>query len=362
YLYGAPRPVEAKITLAVGEPGGRALSRSLTLPILPEGPVLAIRKGFGDDLPVGGTAGFDVVMAAPDGTRLAQAGATWTLSRLEQTYQWYRADGRWSFEPVKSVRRVADGTLDLKADAPAKVARALGFGKYRLEVSAPGRPGAAASVSFSVGWSGSETAEVPDLLDLTLDKAAYTAGDTLQARLNPRFKGRATVTVVGDRLQAVLDVDVPEGGVTVSIPVKAEWGAGAYLVATAYRPLDQAAKRLPGRALGLAWFSVDRAERALTVSVEAPEKTRPRQDLTLPIRLAGLKAGEAARVTVAMVDVGILNLTRYEAPNPVAYFLGQKALGPEIRDLYGYLIDGMQGTLGAIRSGAVAAVGLRAQR
>ncbi len=353
----APRPVEAKITLAVGEPGGRALSRSLTLPILPEGPVLAIRKGFGDDLPVGGTAGFDVVMAAPDGTRLAQAGATWTLSRLEQTYQWYRADGRWSFEPVKSVRRVADGTLDLKADAPAKVARALGFGKYRLEVSAPGRPGAAASVSFSVGWGGSETAEVPDLLDLTLDKAAYTAGDTLQARLNPRFKGRATVTVVGDRLQAVLDVDVPEGGVTVSIPVKAEWGAGAYLVATAYRPLDQAAKRLPGRALGLAWFSVDRAERALTVSVEAPEKTRPRQDLTLPIRLAGLKAGEAARVTVAMVDVGILNLTRYEAPNPVAYFLGQKALGPEIRDLYGYLIDGMQGTLGAIRSGGDGAGG-----
>ena len=54
---------------------------------------------------------------------------------------------------------------------------------------------------------------------------------------------------------------------------------------------------------------------------------------------------------MALVDVGILNLTRYEAPNPFGYFFGQKALGPEIRDLYGYLIDGMQGTLGAIRSG-----------
>ena len=42
----APRPTEAKITLQVGEPGGRALSRSLTLPILPSGPVLAIRKNF----------------------------------------------------------------------------------------------------------------------------------------------------------------------------------------------------------------------------------------------------------------------------------------------------------------------------
>ncbi|WP_375453409.1 alpha-2-macroglobulin [uncultured Methylobacterium sp.] len=353
----APRPVEARITLAVGEPGGRALSRSLTLPILPDGPVLAIRKGFSDDLPVGGTAGFDVAFARPDGTRLAQAGVTWTLSRLEQTYQWYRADGRWSFEPVKAVRRVADGTLDLKADAPGKVAAALGFGRYRLEAGVPGQPAAAASVTFSVGWGGSETADVPDLLDLTLDKAAYAAGDTLRARLNPTFRGTATVAVVSDRIHDVLDVAVPEGGATVEIPVKPEWGAGAYLVATAYRPLDQAARRLPGRALGLAWFSVDRGARALTVSVDAPEKARPRQDLTLPIRLAGLRAGEAARVTVAMVDVGILNLTRYAAPDPVGHFLGQKALGYEVRDLYGYLIDGMQGTLGAIRSGGDGAGG-----
>ncbi|WP_375465343.1 alpha-2-macroglobulin [uncultured Methylobacterium sp.] len=347
----APRPIEAKITLAVGEPGGRALSRSLTLPILPEGPVLAIRKGFSDDLPVGGTATFDVAMAAPDGTRLAQGNVAWTLSRLEQTYQWYRADGRWSFEPVKSVQRVANGTVDLRADTPGRVSAAVGFGKYRLEASVAGRPDAAASVTFNVGWGGSETADVPDLLALTLDKAAYAAGDTLQARIDPKFRGTATLAVVSDRVHDILDVAVPEGGATIKIPVKAEWGAGAYLVATAYRPLDQAAKRLPGRALGLAWFSVDRGARALAVSVQAPEKTRPRQELTLPIRLAGLKSGEEARIAVAMVDVGILNLTRYEAPDPVGYFLGQKALGPEIRDLYGYLIDGMQGTAGAIRSG-----------
>ena len=60
---------------------------------------------------------------------------------------------------------------------------------------------------------------------------------------------------------------------------------------------------------------------------------------------------------MAAVDVGILNLTRYAPPNPVAYFFGQKALGVEIRDLYGYLIDGMQGTRGAIRSGGDGAGG-----
>ena len=352
----APRALEAKITLAVGEPGGRALSRSLTLPILPSSPVLALRKGFAD-LKEGGIAGFDVVLANPDGALLARPGVTWTLSRIDSSYQWYRADGRWSFESVKSPRRIASGTVDLTAAGPGRIEAPVGLGRYRLEVSAAGAPEATASLGFEVGWGGSETAEAPDLLDLTLDKATYAAGDTLRAKLSPTFKGQASLMIVSDRVHQTLEVSVPEGGTTVSIPVKAEWGAGAYLVATAYRPLDQAAKRLPGRALGLAWFSVDRERRSLGVALKAPERARPRQDLTLPVQLAGLKSGAPARITVALVDVGILNLTRYAAPDPTQYFLGQRALGPEVRDLYGYLIDGMQGSAGAIRSGGDAGGG-----
>nr|WP_238249567.1 alpha-2-macroglobulin [Methylobacterium persicinum] len=346
----APRPLEAKVTLAVGEPGGRALSRSLTLPILPAGPVLAVRKTFAD-LKEGDLAGFDVVLATPDGRRLTRSGVTWTLSRVERTYQWYRADGRWSFEAGKTTKRVASGSVDLAAGAPGRIQAPVGLGAYRLDVSAPGLPQAAASLGFDVGWAGSETAQAPDLLDLTLDKAAYEAGETIHARLGPKFAGQASVMVVSDRVHEIREVSVAAGGTTVSLPVEADWGAGAYLVATAYRPLDQAARRQPGRALGLAWFSVDRDRRALAVSVAAPGKARPRQDLTLPVTVAGLAPGEEARVTVALVDVGILNLTRYAAPDPTRYFLGQRALGTEFRDVYGYLIDGMQGSAGAIRSG-----------
>ena len=101
-----------------------------------------------------------------------------------------------------------------------------------------------------MGWGGSETADVPDLLDLKLDKPSYAAGETLRARLQPRFKGTATLAVVSDKVHDILDVTVSDSGTTVDIPVKAEWGSGAYLVATAYRPLDQAAKRLPGAGTG----------------------------------------------------------------------------------------------------------------
>jgi uncharacterized protein YfaS (alpha-2-macroglobulin family) len=351
----ATRPTQARINLRVGEPGGRAVERSVRLPILPNGPVLGVRKNFGEELAEGATATFDVVLASPDGTRLARPGVVWTLSKVERRYQWFNQDGRWGFEPVERIRRVADGRIDVAADKPARIAAPVDWGTYRLDVRASGLAIAQTSVSFTVGWSGDQTADVPDRLDMALDKDSYRPGEDIVARLSPRFAGKATLAVVSDKVHDIRVVDVAADGASVTIPVKSEWGAGAYLVAMAHRPLDQAARRMPGRALGLTWFEVDRAARALTVAVEAPAQMRPRGPLSLPVRLTGLAPGEEARVTVAAVDVGILNLTRYEAPDPDDYFFGQKQLATEIRDLYGYLIDGMQGTRGVIRSGGDAA-------
>ncbi|MDP4593571.1 MAG: alpha-2-macroglobulin family protein, partial [Beijerinckiaceae bacterium] len=47
----------------------------------------------------------------------------------------------------------------------------------------------------------------------------------------------------------------------------------------------------------------------------------------------------------------------FKSPDPQPYFFGQRQLSSEIRDVYGLLIDGMQGTRGTIRSGGDAAAG-----
>lgn len=347
----ATRPAEARITMRVAEPGGRAVERSVTLPILPNGPVVGVKKLF-EELTEGANASFDVVLAKPDGQRLASRGVSWTLYKIERRYQWYQSSGTWSYEPVKNPRRIADGTLAVTENAPAKIRTPVEWGTYRLDVSAPGLGETAqTSVSFTVGWSGDQTAETPDLLEMNLDKASYVAGDTMRLRLNPRFAGKATLAVVSDRVHDIRVVDIAASGSDIDIPVKAEWGPGAYVIGMVHRPLDQAAKRMPGRALGTAWFEINRDARSLTVDLNAPAKIAPRTSLSLPIKVTGLQPGEEARITVAAVDVGILNLTRYQAPQPFEYFFGQKSLSMDIRDLYGYLIDGMQGTRGAIRSG-----------
>ena len=60
------------------------------------------------------------------------------LLKVETTYQWYRQNGQWEFEPVKRTERVANGTLDVAADKPARLSLPVKWGRYRLEVSEAG--------------------------------------------------------------------------------------------------------------------------------------------------------------------------------------------------------------------------------
>lgn len=352
----ANRPLEVELTVRVGEPGGRAIARSVTLPIVPKGAAIGVRKAFKDgELGNGQTANFDVIMANGDGRRIGRQGVKWTLSKVTRNYQWFYQDGRWNYEGVKSTRRVSDGEIAVAENAPARIAAPVEWGNYRLDVSADGADATETSVSFSVGYETDKTADTPDVLDVALDKAAYADGESMQVRLTARFTGKATLAVLGDAVNEIRTVDVSPSGTTINLPAKAGWGASAYLVALAHRPMDTAAQRMPGRAIGLAWFSVGKAERNLAIDLGAPNLVRPLSTLSLPVKVSGAKPGEEAFVTVAAVDIGILNLTRFESPDPSRYFFGQRQLGHELRDLYGYLIDGMQGVRGAIRSGGDAA-------
>jgi alpha-2-macroglobulin len=343
------RPLQAKLIVDVGEPGGRTVERTLVLPVRAKGVTVGVKKDFDASLSAGDVATFEAIAVAPDGARIARKGAAWSLYQVTNDYQWFNADGHWSYESVKSSKRIASGTIDIGAEAPAKFSGRVGWGAHRLDIKT--LDGEETSVAFDVGWSGTAGADTPDNVVVTLDKTNYTAGEEAKLRIASAFAGKATVALVGDKIERFIDVDLVSGDNIVPFAVGGDWGPGAYAVALTHRPLDVGAKRMPGRALGLAWFAVDRGSHALEVKLDAPQLTRPRQSMALPIHLAGLAPGEEAHVTVSAVDIGILNLTGFKTPDPGAYFFGQRKLPVEIRDLWGMLIDGMQGEAGAIHIG-----------
>ncbi|HET8972497.1 MAG TPA: alpha-2-macroglobulin, partial [Pseudolabrys sp.] len=358
-LPASTRPLEAQITVRMAESGGRAVERKLTLPVTPDAPMIGIKPMFsGRSLADGANAEFDVVMAAPDGKTLAKPGLRYDLLRVETSYQWYRQSGQWEYEPVKRTERVASGTIDAAADKPARLSLPVKWGRYRLEISTGEPNGAITSAGFDAGFYADAAADTPDLLEVALDKPDYKPGETMNVSVTARTAGRLTVNVFTDRLVASQSQDVKPGAARVSLSVGRDWGTGAYMVATLRRPLDAPAQRMPGRAIGVQWFSIDKVAHTLAVDMKLPATMRPGATLSVPIKLTGLTAGEEARVVVAAVDVGILNLTNYKPPAPDDYYLGQRRLTAEIRDLYGQLIDGMQGVKGQIRSGGDSAAEL----
>jgi uncharacterized protein YfaS (alpha-2-macroglobulin family) len=346
------RPLEAQITVRLAEPGGRAVERKLVLPVTPAGAMIGVKPLFsGRSLGENENATFDVIIAAPDGTTLARGGLRYELLKIETRYQWYRRDGSWDFEPMKLTRRVADGQVNVAADTPARISVPVQWGRYRLEISTGDRNGPVTAIDFNAGFYAEASADTPDLLEIALDKPEYASGDTMTVAVTARTAGKVTVNVIGERLITTRTQDVQAGSARVTIPVGNDWGTGAYVVATLRRPLDARAERMPGRAIGVQWFAVSRQARTLAVNMQLPQLQRPGSALRIPMRIGGLSAGEEARVVVAAVDVGILNLTNYKPPAPDEHYLGQRRLSAEIRDIYGQLIDGMQGARGQIRSG-----------
>ncbi len=344
------RPLEAQIAVTMSESGGRGVERKLTLPVTPTGPMIGVKPAFsGRSLDDGANADFDVVMVAPDGKTLAQKGLHYALLKIETSYQWYRQNGQWEFEPIRRTEKVADGTLDVAADKPARLSLPVKWGRYRLEVS--NGDAMMTSLGFDAGFYAESSADTPDLLELALDRPGYAGGDTMNVAVTARTAGRLTLNVFTDRLVASQSQDVPAGTANLKMVVGRDWGTGAYMVATLRRPLDAPAQRMPGRAIGVQWFSIDKAAHLLKVDLKPAATMRPNATMTVPIEIGGLAPNEDARVVVAAVDVGILNLTNYKPPAPDDYYLGQRRLTAEIRDLYGQLIDGMQGARGAIRSG-----------
>jgi uncharacterized protein YfaS (alpha-2-macroglobulin family) len=350
------RPQQAQFFIRMAEAGGRAVERKLELPVMPRAAMIGVKPLFASrSVAEGDKAGFEVVFVSPEGKSLSREGLRYELLKIESRYQWYRQNSFWEYEPVKSTKRVADGDLTIAADKPSRITLSPQPGRYRLDVKTAEADGPITSVQFDVGWYSDGSADTPDLLETSVDRPQYQSGDTMVVSVNARSAGRLSVSVVGDRLLTTQTTDVKEGTAQVKIPIGKDWGSGAYVLATLRRPLDAAAQRMPGRAIGLKWFGIDKKNRTLAVNLSPPALIRPNTSMKLPVKLGGLDPGEDAKIVVAAVDVGILNLTNYAPPAPDDYYLGQRRLTAEIRDVYGQLIDGMQGTRGQLKTGGDAA-------
>ncbi|MGA0541039.1 alpha-2-macroglobulin family protein [Neotabrizicola sp. VNH66] len=355
------RPLQATFTVRVAEGSGRPVERRITRDVVPAAAMIGVKPLFDGVAGEGQDVSFEVLGIGPD-LAPAPMDVKWTLTRVETDYQWYQNYGNWYWEPVTYRSPVAEGTATLGTD-PVQVTGRVDWGQYELAVTRTDAGGRAeTSTTFWAGWyAPADVSATPDTLELTLDKPAYAPGETAQLRIVPRAAGTALITVLSNRLVHMQAVEVKEGENLIPLTVTDDWGAGVYVTASVLRPMDVAAGRNPARALGLSYASIAPGKRALTATVEMAVESAPRAPLDVAVKVEGVQPGETAYVTIAAVDQGILNLTGFKAPDPQGYYFGQRKLGVGIRDVYGRLIDGLNGATGEVRSGGDAGAQARLQ-
>jgi uncharacterized protein YfaS (alpha-2-macroglobulin family) len=343
------RPLKADIAVEVDDPSGHGSKAAASLPVRGTAPLLGIRPAFKDDaVNAGGEAAFDIVALAPDGKPVALPAK---LRLLRERPDWHivMRDRLARYEVVYRDEPLETRDIAIAADAPFHFAKALDWGRYRIEVTQPGGL-SASSYRFRSGWTDSDSPDVPDRVDVSADKRAVPVGETARIHIAPPFAGEATVLVLTDKVHAVRTLSVPEAGADVDIPVEAAWGPGAYVAVHLYRPgkpgEGKAAATRPSRAIGLTWIGVDPAARTLPLALEAAEKYPPRARALIPVTTA-----PGAWVTLAAVDEGILRLTRFASPDPAKHFLGRRQLGLDIRDDWGRLLAPAEGEATLLKQG-----------
>jgi uncharacterized protein YfaS (alpha-2-macroglobulin family) len=227
------------------------------------------------------------------------------------------------------------------------------YGRYRLEIQ-DRDTNQTLRYRFYAGWNAQsdETQGVrPDRVALKLDKQAYREGQTARLTITPPHQGEALITVDGMRTLWVRRMSISSDSATLDIPINREWKEhDLYVSVMVLRPGNAGDMVTPARALGLIHLPLERSERKLNVVVEAPQKMRPDTTVQVKVRAPDVK-GQKALVTLSAVDVGILNITRFETPDPYGFFFGKLRYGADQHDVYGRLIEKMAGKKGQLRFG-----------
>jgi len=216
------------------------------------------------------------------------------------------------------------------------------WGRYLIRVvdstGGSARGSHAAGSVFYIDWPGwagrgkGEGGGSAVMLSMSADKESYSVGEPVRVSFPSNKEGRAFVTV--ERAGRVLKeewIDAKDGETVYEFKATPEMAPNVYVHASFVQPHLQTLNDLPIRLYGVVPVMVEDKATRLEPVISAPAALEP---MSKAIVTVSERAGKPMTYTLAVVDEGLLGITRYVTPNPWNEFYKKEASLLQSFDLY----------------------------
>ncbi len=213
------------------------------------------------------------------------------------------------------------------------------WGRYLVRAIDP-LGGHSTGTLFWSGYPDDETSiqsrNAAAMLPFTADKDKYFVGDQITLRVPASEKGRILVSLEdGERVIDHIWQDAKSGDNLIRIKATADMAPNLYAHVSLFQPHEQTQNDLPIRMYGVIPLLVEDQSKRLEPKLAMPDELKPGKPFNVEI---SENKGRACTYTLAIVDDGLLDLTRFKTPDAFAAFNAREALGVTTWDLYDHVL------------------------
>jgi uncharacterized protein YfaS (alpha-2-macroglobulin family) len=347
----APGPLRAVFRTKVVEAGGGFSLDRWAEPFHPYSAYVGVKlplegRGY-EALFVDSTQTVRFAAVDPQGRKLGRRRLDVKIFKVGWSWWWDRDNEGTSYLQNESQTRVVHDTvvlLDGEASWSFKI-KYPDYGGYVIracDMDAPGQ-GHCSGQHFYMDWPYSYGREGREnqgggaaILPFKTDKAKYRVGEKVRLTIPSPKGGRALVSIEkGPQVYRRYWIDLKDKETVHEFEAEPGMAPNAYVYVALLQPHDQTENDLPIRMYNVLPIAVEDPQTRLQPQVKVePGVFRPGEKGYISVSEAG---GKPMEYVVAVVDEGLLDLTRFPTPDPWARFYAREALGVKTWDLYDFV-------------------------
>ncbi|CAA6801785.1 MAG: FIG00908368: hypothetical protein [uncultured Aureispira sp.] len=172
------------------------------------------------------------------------------------------------------------------------------------------------------------------MLAFSADKESYEVGEEVVLEVPTGMAGRALLTLE-NAFKVVeykwIDIDNKNGVEEIRFTTKAGMAPTIYAHVTLLQPHEQVENDLPIRSYGVLPIKIIDPKTKLEPVLEMADVLEPNSKVSIKVSESNQ---QAMTYTLAIVDEGLLDLTRFKTPNLWEHFYKKEALGVRTWDMY----------------------------